>query len=100
MINNFSKIIAIGPKVLVEEEVVEEKLGGILLPQEIIDKNQNAQTRGILLQKGGTAFEYLAENEEAPPIGARVFFVKYAGVGEGFDGKYYRMVNDEDIYGY
>lgn len=78
----------------------------ILKPIEVVDKEQIAATRGILVAVSPVAFTYerWPEGCRIPQPGDRVIFAKYAGMRvKGKDSKdddendYYLVVKDKDI---
>lgn len=83
-------------RVLVKPDRVKEKTaGGIILPEQEVERNQMAECRGDLVDVGGNAFE---DWSDAPKPGDRVLIAKYAGiVTKGNDGEEYRVCNDKDI---
>lgn len=91
-------------KILVRPDEVEEtdqafksaKAVGIVLPNEMTDREKMAQVKGVLIAVGGNAFEDFKEPK--PKVGDRVWFAKYAGYKiVGNDEKEYRLCNDKDI---
>ena len=87
--------------VLVEPAFVEEKTtGGIILPEQIKEKDEWAQTRGVLIATGPVAFEFddWPEGAMKPAIGQTVSFARYSGTTlKGNDGKDYWVMKDRDI---
>lgn len=87
-------------RVLVLPKPVEEKIGSILLPDQVKEQNQFAQMEGTIVAASPLAFTYgeWPEGADAPKVGDRVLFGKYSGaIVKGRDGKDYRLVNDKDI---
>ena len=90
-------------RVLVKTDKVEEKTqGGIILPDEVKEKEQFAQSKGILVDHGYCAFrDTNKEWEDRPHIGDTVAFKAYSGVSMiGDDGDTYTLMNDEEIFAY
>lgn len=91
--------------VLVLPETSEKKTeGGLILPDDISEKNQWAQTRGTLIERGPMAFAFKdwPENQHSrkPQVGDTVYFGRYAGTSsriEGHDGEEYWIIADTDI---
>lgn len=83
-------------RVLVKPDKVEEKTaGGIIIPDQVNERNQMAECRGLLVDAGGDAFD---EWKDPPKPGQRVLIAKYAGImTKGNDGEEYRICNDKDI---
>lgn len=84
-------------KVIVKVDKLEETTeGGIIMPPEVLEREQMGHTRGVLIEIGGNSFE-----DFKPPIpqrGQRVMVARYAGLlFTGADGKEYRVVQDKDI---
>lgn len=87
--------------VLVEpKEVQKATKGGLLMPDEVVEKEGFARTEGILVEASPMAFSWpdWPEGAEKPAIGQRVMFAKYnATEMKGADGKNYWLMNDEAI---
>lgn len=98
---NTSGIIPTEFKVLVLPDPVEEKTkGGIIIPQNSLERETIAQTKGVLIALSPIAFTYenFPANARLPQPGDRVSYAKYAGgFIDGKDGKQYRIMNDRDI---
>jgi len=100
-----------GPRVLIKVDKVEEvSEGGIILAQDLVNKEQNAQIKGVVVEIGPDCWmdTPLARIEMAMgkdptawcKVGDRVQIGKYAGnrlIGK--DEQEYRVVNDLDIVG-
>lgn len=70
--------------------------GGILIPQEVTERDDAASAEGEIVDIGGRAFEDFGEPR--PRVGDEVFFGRYAGqVVEGDDGDEYRLLQDKDV---
>ncbi|WP_299477016.1 hypothetical protein [uncultured Paracoccus sp.] len=97
---NLSGIDPLEYKVLVLPEKVEEKTkGGILLPDEVKERDQHAAMCGKLVAMSPLAFSY-EENAPKPDVGDTLIFARYAGVIiKGADGLDYRIMNDKDVVG-
>lgn len=94
---NASGINPVEYKCLVLPTKVEETTaGGIVLPSQIQEQDQLAETKGILVAVGGMAFSDWSGAK--PTVGQKVMIAKYAGLlCKGNDGEEYRLVNDKDI---
>jgi co-chaperonin GroES (HSP10) len=98
--------IPTGTKVIVEVEKLSEKtLGGIVLPREAIQKEQDRITEGTFRKMGPVAFaDIIDQNQplisQIPMSGDTVYFVKYAGKALSIEDKEYRIIHDEDIYAF
>jgi chaperonin GroES len=97
-LTNNSGVAAIGFRVLVCPDEVEEKTkGGLMLPDEYRSKEAYAQARGVVVSVGANAFD---EISDAPSAGTRVIFPKFEGTEViGADGKIYRLIEDRFIIG-
>ena len=94
-------IIPFGPRVVVKLEKVEEKTkNGIVLPEEYTRREQDCVCTGEILGYGITAGVDLVQSRKClPPIGSKIKFVKYAGIGEKIGVEEFRYFNDDDIIG-
>lgn len=94
-------VTPLGARVLLKVEPVPEKTkGGILITEDTVRRWQDQETTGILVAHGEVAFQDMCPKGNLPPIGSTVRFIKYVGIEIEEGGKFYRLVNDEDIYGY
>ena len=88
-------------KVLVKPRKAEEKTkGGIVLPEQVVEKDQHAAMEGIIAGLSPFAFSYEEWPQGAPKprIGDVVVFARYSGITQkGNDGVEYRIMNDKDI---
>ncbi len=96
---NQSGIIPTGGHLLVLPVKVEERTaGGIILPQETRDKEQQAATVGTLIAVGPGAWFDLDDGTPWAAVGDKVSYAKYAGVSmQGKDGQSYVLINDNDV---
>lgn len=76
----------------------EQTKGGIFLPQSTIDRQEMAREVGILKDVGALAFQD-PDWPDAPKVGDKVFFDRYAGSLVNIKGKKYRLINDKNIAG-
>lgn len=95
---NQSGIEPTGGHLLVLPEKVEEKTaGGIYLPQEVQEKEQQAATVGLLVAVGRSAWSDI-DNHPWAEVGDKVSYARYAGITmEGQDGENYVLINDNDV---
>ncbi len=94
---NMSGIKPINCNVLVKPDAVDGMKGMLHLPDDVVERERHAQTRGTLVDRCEDAFQEMAEPPEA---GTRVAFAKYGGASfKGDDGEEYRMLKDIDITG-
>lgn len=101
---NTSGIEPLDLRVLVQPDVIEEKVGSIFLPEQIKERDKYAQIRATIIAIGENAWEEASSRSSgfsAPKVGDRVIIQKYGGIDlEGpKDGKMYRLLNDQDILG-
>lgn len=83
----------VGVYVLVAPIEVEKKTaGGILLPDEVVDKEQWAAQRGTILAVG-PASEYLGQSA----IGKVALYGRYAGALIEHEGRKVRLIDNKDI---
>ena len=96
---NQSGIIPTGGHLLVYPDKVEEiTKGGIYLPQETRDKEQQAATIGTLVAVGPGAWFDIDDGYPWAEVGDKVSYARYAGVSmTGQDGKDYVLINDNDV---
>ena len=88
-------------KVLVLPVTVAEKTkGGIIIPDEKLERDQYAAMEGVIIAASPLAFTYenWPDGARKPQVGDRVICAKYAGATvEGRDGVKYRLVTDKDV---
>lgn len=96
---NQSGIIPTGGHLLVLPDKVEEMTaGGIIMPQETRDKEQQAATVGTLVDIGESAWADLDDGSPWAGIGDKVSYARYAGISMlGQDGESYVLINDNDV---
>jgi len=96
---NQSGIVPTGGHLLVLPDKVEERTaGGIFLPQETRDKEQQAATVGTLVAVGPGAWKDLDDGEPWAAVSDKVSYARYAGVSmKGKDGQDYVLINDNDV---
>lgn len=93
---NRSGITPVECRILVlPDETDKVTPGGIMLPGAVSDRNDLAQTIGIMVAKGASAF---CDWQDAPENGQKVYIAKYAGLLiKGDDGRDYRLCDDRDV---
>ena len=98
---NPSGIRPVEYRILVKPTEVEERTeGGIIIPPTVRDRDQMAQADGVLMAVGGSAFSDWKAPGDAPSIGDRLTFAKYAGIVlRGQDGEEYRLLEDKEVFG-
>lgn len=99
--DNTSGIFPTGYQVLVKIDAVEEKTAaGIILPPQIVEREQLAAAKGVLSAASPLAFGYerWPDGAQQPVVGTRVLIRKFGGVDiKGDDGADYRVCEDKDI---
>lgn len=86
--------------VVIELDRTEEKTsGGIILPGNKVERNRLEETVGTLVSVSPFAFNYdeWPEGAQQPQPGDRVFFARYAGILNEFDGRWVRIIKDKEI---
>lgn len=95
---NESGLKPCGRAVLIQPYTPERKEGLIVLPDEVIGRDQMVEQRAIVVALG----DHVWHDEPGPrcKIGDKVLVSGYAGyMAKGTaDGKQYRFVNDRDIF--
>jgi chaperonin GroES len=88
-----------GGHILVLPEVVEEvTAGGIIIPTDTREKEQQAATVGELVAVGPSAWKDIDDGKPWAEVGDKVSYSRYAGVTmQGMDGKEYILLNDNDV---
>ena len=96
MINN-SGITPRGNKVLIRPEQLPEKTsGGIVIPDEALDRQQMAHMYATVIGIGPWCWK--DEPEPRCEVGDRVIYAKYSGEPfTGNDGITYRLINAREI---
>ena len=96
---NESGILPTGGHLLVLPKEIEEKTaGGIYLPQDARDKEQQAATEGTLIAIGKSAWTDLDDGNAWADVGDKISYARYAGVAmKGQDGQEYVLINDVDV---
>lgn len=83
--------------VLVLPDPAEDKIGSIIVPDAIKDRNKFATMKARLLAVGENAFADWGEGARVEP-GSRILMAQYAGARtKGADGVEYIIMPDEDV---
>jgi co-chaperonin GroES (HSP10) len=84
-------------KLLVLPDKVEEMTeGGIIIPEQVREKEEVGVTEGVLIAASDMCFEDW--KCEKPVIGSKIMFSRYAGkLFIGDDEEEYRVMKDQDI---
>ncbi len=95
-----------GYRLMVLDDPVEEKINGIILPNQTRTADEFAQQFGTVVRMGPKAFSIetptgVSIDAVHPNIGDVVNYAKYAGGTYQTDdkGSIYRIINDDDILG-
>lgn len=85
--------------VLVEPDAIEEKIGGIYLPDMTKDADRFAQQKGTLVAVSPLAFSYAdwGDHDAKPRVGDKVFYSKFEGTSIKDGDKEFRLVKDKAI---
>lgn len=95
---NKSGLRPLGRAVLVEPYEPEIKSSVLVIPETVGDRTKMAETRAVVIEIGPEAWKEESQPRAHP--GAKVMISRFSGVlvrGTA-DDKFYRMVNDRDIY--
>jgi co-chaperonin GroES (HSP10) len=95
---NESGLKPLGRAILVEPYTPERKEGLIVLPDEVLQRQQTIDQRATVIEIGPSA--WCDENGPRAKVGDKVLIARYSGhMATGTkDGKQYRFVNDRDIF--
>jgi len=96
---NESGIIPVEFFVVVALDPVPDKIGSIIMPATVSERDKLATQEGTLVAVSPHAFSYANGWPEGsmPQVGHRVLFKKYAGALHERRGRDYRLLNDKDI---
>lgn len=95
---NKSGLTVTGDKILVKLLKVEEKTaGGIILPEQVKDKEQLAQKLGVLVDWGSTAA--MDPQLEGIGLGEVLVFPRYSGDNFPIDGEDYWIMRASAVLG-
>lgn len=98
---NNSGISPVEFNVLVKQDDVSNKTpGGLMKPDELVDREKHSQTRGVIVAMSPLAFndDIWPGGMEKPQPGAKVAFARMSGTFiDGIDGKEYRVIKDKDV---
>ena len=99
MKEELSGIIPTGAHILVKPDTVEETTaGGLYIPHDTRDKDQQAATSGLLIAVGQGAWRDLDDGSPWAKVGDHITYGRYAGVViTGNDGVDYTLLNDNDL---
>jgi co-chaperonin GroES (HSP10) len=100
---NRTGIEPIGDFVLIRPDIASRKIGDIEMPDEVVDRAQQAATRGTIIEVGDGAFVWNGDRTRPwtgykPKAGDNVCYTRYSGyIEEGDDGIEYRLMEDKCI---
>ena len=96
MNDNPSGIQPLEFNVLIRPRAPEKKTaGGLLIPDDVADRNYHASERGEVIALSVEAFKEIGGR---PEVGQTVAIVRYSGTKiTGRDGEEYRIVKDKDV---
>jgi co-chaperonin GroES (HSP10) len=85
--------------VVVEVDAPPDRIGSILLPPSVADKERLQADEGWLVKISPLAFNYddWPEGSRKPAVGDRVLIGRYTGVTREKDGVMWRILKDKDI---
>ena len=85
--------------VVVEVDAPPDRIGSILLPPTVADKERLQADEGWLVKVSPLAFNYddWPEGSRKPTIGDRVLIGRYTGITREKDGTMWRILKDKDI---
>lgn len=87
-----------GHRVLIKPDIVKERTeGGIYLPEQTQDAQQNQTSEGVILKIGKTAWVSVDNGEPWCKVGQRITYVRHSGFNLYGDGEIYTVINDQDI---
>ena len=85
--------------VVVEVDAPPDRIGSILLPPSIADKERLQADEGILVAISPLAFSYddWPAGSRKPELGDRVLIGRYTGITREKDGVLWRILKDKDV---
>jgi len=90
------KVLVVVKSADVNERGERVLASGLIIPKQETEREEMANTEGVLIAVGGNAFEDWSGPIPIP--GAKVLISKFSGMMcKGVDGKEYRLCNDKDI---
>ncbi len=102
--HNGSGYMPLNDKVLVLIDAAAAKTtGGIIVPDEISERNTMGAMTGVIVAVGPAAFFWNTDRTlrwegEKPQPGDRIYIEKYSGQYlAGVDGKFYRLLDDKCV---
>jgi len=85
--------------VVVEVDAPPDRIGSILLPPSVADKERLQADEGWLVRISPLAFSYddWPEGSRKPVVGDRVLIGRYTGITREKDGVMWRILKDKDV---
>lgn len=83
--------------VIVELDPTPEKVGGILLTNDRVERDRLETVEGTLVKMSDLAGSEIWKDGGGPQIGARVFFARYAGILTERGDRWVRVIKDREI---
>lgn len=82
-----------------QDEVKTKTAGGILLPDDVKERNKHSETWGEIIDLSPMAFnaDIWPGDQPKPKPGDRVYFARHAGSFVEIDGTEYRVIKDKDV---
>jgi len=91
-------LLAVGHRVLVRPEKVDEKTeGGIFIPDQVRDRHMLAKTVGTLVHAGPQAWRGIGNGEPWAEVGDTVHYHQYGGFVVDDEHGQLRILEDEDL---
>ena len=96
---NESGIYPVDCRVVVRPETLEEVTeGGIVIPDNIRERQDMGSIKATIVAVGSQSFENIKNPDARPKVGSIVSIAKYAGYRmQGKDDVEYRIINDDDV---
>ena len=88
---------------ILPDKVADETKGGVLLPEQLKERQQFAAESGIIVALGPDAYRWSSDRQRAfegkrPEPGQRVVFKRYSGISTfGADGETYWIMSDSCV---
>jgi len=92
-------LVPILHRIILKLDDVETKTeSGIIIPEQVTNKERKAVEVGTVISLGSTCFKDYGESADLVKVGDRVTIAKYSGKDVvDIDGTTYTICNDEDI---
>ena len=97
---NPASLVPLEFRVIVKVGKIEEKIGNLILPDSVRDKDVHHQCEAVFIRGADLAFTDASGHKlpRSPQAGEKVVFAKYAGLPfKDKDNNLYRIANDKDI---